>query len=281
MNGYVYSIKSPSNKRYIGITKRNPKNRYQEHVRHSLNRRLNRKLYKAFRRYGKEFMELEILEVIESDCEFDLMNKLHELEVAYIERYDSFYNGYNGTVGGEGTVGMTGELNAFYGKKHDPETLRRLSELGRLRTHSEETKRKISESGKGVLHTEKSKVKMKEYWTERKGKRVICLDDGEVFDSITLCAEHYNVSRSDIRKVCEGKRITAHGKRFRFMEGDNVVKVEEPLNKRVRSVQCLENGKVYESIQACCDDLGVRHQHVSAILRGRQKTTKGYSFIYY
>lgn len=281
MNGYVYSIKSPSNKRYIGITKRNPKNRYQEHVRHSLNRRLNRKLYKAFRRYGKELMELEILEVIESDCEYGLMDKLHELEVAYVERYDSFHNGYNGTVGGEGTVGMSGELNAFYGKRHNLETLRRLSKLGRLRTHSEETKRKIAEAGKGVYHTEKSKVKMKEYWTDRKGKRVTCLDDGKVFDSITLCAEHYNISRSDIRKVCEGERITAHGKRFRFMEGNSVVEVEEPLNKRVRSVQCVENGKVYESIQACCDDLGVRHQHVSAILRGKQKTTKGYSFVYH
>lgn len=280
MKGYVYSIESPSNKRYIGVTKRNPKNRFREHIRHSLNGIYQRKLYKAIRCYGEENMKFKVIQVVNADDEKTLMEKLFKLEMKYILQYDTFANGYNGTEGGEGTVGMSGELNPFYGKKHNAETLDRLSELAKKRRHTEETKRKISEAGKGKVHSPESLKLMKGYWTERKGKGVICLDDDEKFNSITECSEFYGISRSDIRKVCEGKRITAHGKKFRFLDNGKVIGVKEPENKRVRRVKCVETGDSYESIQACCDDLGVRHQHVSAILRGRQKTTKGYSFIY-
>jgi len=59
--------------------------------------------------------------------------------------------------GGKGATGLVGEKNPFFGKKHDDETKKRISEtkknnpskfwLGKAR--SEETKKKISESLKG------------------------------------------------------------------------------------------------------------------------------------
>lgn len=50
MKGYVYSIKFPNNKRYIGITVRKPKNRLKEHLNLSKTDK-KRKLYKAIRNY--------------------------------------------------------------------------------------------------------------------------------------------------------------------------------------------------------------------------------------
>ena len=280
MKGYVYSIKSPSNKRYIGITKRNPKKRFREHIRHSMNGVYRRKFYKAIRHYGEENMKMDILEEVTSTDEYGLMEKLFELENKYIIKFDTFFNGYNGTLGGEGTVGLSGELNPFFGKKHGIDTLERLSKLAKQRKHSDETKRKISESSKGRKHSKESIKLMKEQKAKEVGRSVICLDTKETFRTITDCSNRFNIARSDIRKVCEGKRITAHGMKFRFLKDGKVVEIIEPENKRAKRIKCVQTGKSYESIQACCDDLGVRHQHVSAILRGRQKTTKGYSFIY-
>lgn len=124
MKGYVYSIKFPNNKRYIGITVRKPKNRLREHLNLSKTDK-KRKLYKAIRKYKEENMFFEIMNEVEDIDRHALFLKLCELETHYIKYYDSFKNGYNCTLGGEGTVGMSGDLNPFYGKKHSKETLKK------------------------------------------------------------------------------------------------------------------------------------------------------------
>lgn len=52
-------------------------------------------LSKAFRKYGIENFNFEILE----KCPYEFLN---EREKFYIQKYDSYYNGYNATTGGEG-----------------------------------------------------------------------------------------------------------------------------------------------------------------------------------
>lgn len=276
MEGYVYSMKFPSNKRYVGITTKKPRNRFKEHMTLAKTER-KRKIYKAIRKYGEKNIEFEILETIQSEDVVSLFKYLCEKETYYIDKYDTFYNGYNCTKGGEGTVGMVGELNPFYGLKHKQETLSILSEKASKRRHTEETKRKIALAGKGRKHTEESIQKMRD---NSNNKKVICLDTQEIFHSTCECSKKLGIARSDIRKVCEGKRITAHGMKFRFYENGSIKEVKEPRNNRVKKIMCVETKKKYSSIKDCCEDLNVRHQHVSAVLRGKQKTTKGYSFIY-
>lgn len=53
-------------------------------------------LSKAFRKYGFENFKFEILE----EC---LKEDLSEKEIYYISLYDTYYNGYNETTGGEGS----------------------------------------------------------------------------------------------------------------------------------------------------------------------------------
>lgn len=40
----------------------------------------------------------------------------------------------------------------------------------------------------------------------RKGKEVICIEDGKVFDSASGAARHYDVNRSSLIEMCQGKK---------------------------------------------------------------------------
>ena len=103
MIGTIYKLTSPSGKSYIGQTtnlkdgKRcfyNPNKYYSGH-----------KLDNAVKKYGIENFKYEIvIQIVESD-KFKLRKKLDELEIYYIEKYDSYNNGYNMTLGGSGSKG--------------------------------------------------------------------------------------------------------------------------------------------------------------------------------
>lgn len=63
----------------------------------------DRKLYRAFNRYGIQNFSIEQIE----ECDNSLLN---EREVYWIKYYDSFNNGYNMTLGGDGRTLITPEF---------------------------------------------------------------------------------------------------------------------------------------------------------------------------
>lgn len=87
----VYKITNLiNNKIYIGITKRNPKIRFNEHFSNQ-----NEMLYKAKEKYGKENFTLEIIENNISEDDIDSKERY------YIAFYNSLVpNGYNLSIGG-------------------------------------------------------------------------------------------------------------------------------------------------------------------------------------
>ena len=122
--GIIYKIENMINhKVYIGQTsqERGFKDRYcrkgkgieivynsylyeQKH-----NRYYNIHLFKAIEKYGFDaFVVDEIFDAALTECE------LNEKEIFYIEKFDSFRNGYNSTLGGDGTSGYKPPT----GKKH-------------------------------------------------------------------------------------------------------------------------------------------------------------------
>lgn len=91
--GCIYCIENTLNgKRYIGITTRTIKERFAEHC------KAESYIGKAIRKYGTENFKVYELDVAMSRKE------LCDLEVYYIEKYDTFRNGYNQTIGGDGVV---------------------------------------------------------------------------------------------------------------------------------------------------------------------------------
>ena len=100
--GYIYKHTSPSGKAYIGKSLAAKGKRWKEHVNAAYDEKYkeyNYTLQQAIRKYGEDTFEHEILE---DDIPEELLS---ELEVLYIEKHNTFYDGYNQTKGGEGTSG--------------------------------------------------------------------------------------------------------------------------------------------------------------------------------
>lgn len=98
MRGIIYKYISPSNKLYIGQT-------YNESLRRKTFNNVNLcyaggKIDNARRKYGPENFKYEIITEIEDDDIIKLVNRLNELEVYYIEKYNSIKAGYNSNCGG-------------------------------------------------------------------------------------------------------------------------------------------------------------------------------------
>ena len=92
MKGYIYLIENKINdKKYVGKTYLTIQKRWGEHCRDS--KRFDRPLYRAIRKYGIENFSIKELEYCDN---------LEEREKYWISFYDSYYNGYNATLGGDG-----------------------------------------------------------------------------------------------------------------------------------------------------------------------------------
>ena len=96
---YIYKITNDINEKvYIGQTSRSLEKRWHEHCK-DIHRRTHEKrpLYAAMNKYGIEHFHLELIE----ECSLEDINKREQY---WIEVYRSFKNGYNATLGGDGTV---------------------------------------------------------------------------------------------------------------------------------------------------------------------------------
>lgn len=93
----IYKIENMTNhKKYIGQSA-NILQRWEHHKQESNNensKSYEYPLYRAFRKYGLENFTFEIIE----ECNIDILN---EREIYWIKYYDSFFSGYNQTLGGE------------------------------------------------------------------------------------------------------------------------------------------------------------------------------------
>lgn len=117
MKGIIYKYTSPSGKAYIGQTT-NERRRKRQHKYNSSH--INSKyyylpFYEAIRKYGFDSFSYEVLYTIILDDAKELHEKLDNMEIYYIEKYNSYYNGYNCTIGGS-TLG-SGVTHPSYGRK--------------------------------------------------------------------------------------------------------------------------------------------------------------------
>lgn len=200
----IYKIQNNINdKVYIGQTVRELDVRLNEHLRSnsSISGR-------AMRKYGMDNFTIEIIDNAEN------MKDLNKKEIYWIEYYNSISpNGYNLTIGGEGTMGY----------EHTEETRLLQSELKEGmyfgkdnpfygRTHSDKQKSKWSRDRKGRNLDKARSVMLKNH--RRKVRNIdTCLE----FDSIKEAGEYYDIAPTHITRVCKGKQNTTHGFRWEYI----------------------------------------------------------------
>lgn len=107
MKQYIYSLENTeTKKRYVGITN-NPKRRKYRHFSDlRANRHDSKKLQRSFDKYGEEKFVFTIL--LEKECE---RNVILSLEKEYIQKYDSYENGYNMNKGGLENNGFSSKFS--------------------------------------------------------------------------------------------------------------------------------------------------------------------------
>ena len=101
---YIYKIKNDINdKVYIGKTNRDVGVRWEEHCKQYNQDVFNRPLYCAMKKYGTEHFSAVVFE----ECDKSIASSREQF---WINAYNSYYNGYNATFGGEGRPSVNSDI---------------------------------------------------------------------------------------------------------------------------------------------------------------------------
>jgi hypothetical protein len=204
---FIYKITNDVNgKVYIGKTLHSVEKRWKEHIKDSKREHNeNRPLYRAMNKYGIDNFHIETIE----ECVEELVE---EREVFWIKEYNSFgKNGYNATIGGDGKSYVHRALILWFWLGNMTS-----KSIKKLTGYDGETIRKVLKSY-GVTDKElqdRGKVNLKPV-------AMYNIDNEHIkdFKSITDACNFLNTDprHSHIGSVCEGKRKTAHGYRWKYL----------------------------------------------------------------
>ena len=298
--GYIYKITNKVNdKSYIGKTN-NIIRRWKEHKYGHGGTSI---LSKAFIKYGIENFEFSIIDMQKCSTIKELNKQLSELEVYYIGIYDTFRNGYNATIGGEGI--------SFY--KHSEETKKRISNSNKGKVLSKERLEKMRAAMLGRHHTPEAKEKIRKALLNRnhaiyekmalknkgkhrdhemimkgamKRKKPILQYDkyGNFLKEYKGATDTGYNTIANIIACCKGKIKSAYGYIWRYkLENNYPLHITIPNNARAQFYKTVsqysKEGKfiaMYDSISRASLSTGIKRNSICNCLYGRSKTAGNY-----
>ena len=209
--GYIYKITNDiNNKIYIGLTSRNLDIRFKEHLKDSKTD-LNRPLYRAMNKYGAEHFIISLIEEVPDEI-------LSQREQYWISKYNTYQDGYNATMGGDGQTKLDYQevINLYNYYQNVREVARQLNVD---RTSIED-----------ILHSKNIPVLSPGLVTQQKlGNCIAQLDLNteeiiNIFPSCHAAAKALGVHHSGIARACNGERKSANGYKWKILN-------EWPLNQ--------------------------------------------------
>ena len=201
----------------------------------------NSKIDKARRKYGlsEGTWTKEVLKRLwcKEGNELELRNRLDYWEVFFIEKYDTFKNGYNSTSGGETKKVLSeetlekmriGTLKKWY-KYSDEQKQKQIDALysGTLKYHSKNKNHVKLEISLAISRKQKEfhKNNIVKKGTPKKlasARKVAKLDDDgnilEVYDSIIEATNKNNAYKYGITRACKGKLKTCKGYKWKYID---------------------------------------------------------------
>ncbi len=238
---YIHTNKE-NGKRYVGITRQSVQDRWRD----GKGYRKCIYFYRAIEKYGWDGFDHEIFASNLTEEEAQHMEKflIKELQTQDPEfGYNISDGGSTTRISEEGRKRLSeqkkGALNPNYGKIYTEEERTRISEQTRGernpnygRKHTEEERRKISEAITGRHLSEEHKQKLAIITSKRfKGRprpegggrpprKVLCVETGEVFDSIADAARAKDIygRKGNISAVCKGKLNQCGGYHWEYYE---------------------------------------------------------------
>lgn len=223
--GIIYKITSPTNRIYVGKTKR-PKIRVWEYRWRSKKRKSI--VHDSIKGYGWEAHKFEVIEEVADEL-------LNDREIFWIKELNSFYldnpMGMNMTRGGEG--GGQSWMHDVERRKKQSERFKGSGGTFYGRKHTEETKAEIARQAKERNLKNGTKVPL---WGAEKGwdavrRPVVCYDALGCFlkeyISVTEAAKDLNVTNNVIVDSCIKRTTGALGKYvFRYKENGYPLSIE-------------------------------------------------------
>ena len=267
---YVH-VNKINQKKYVGITCKKPEERWKKdgygYKKQSF--------YNAILKYGWDNFEHIILE------DGLTCSEANEKEKEYIEKFDSYSNGYNNSYGGDGTNGF---LWSEERKKKMVET--------RINNGSFKGS---NNPAYGKSPKERLNPEMYELWRNKLqnrdsylGKKVICINTGEIFDRIGKAADKYNISArnlsDDIYRHC-GVKIELEQYHLYYIfdyydESKEYKLIDYCYKYNDKSVICLETKEVFW----CSNDAGhimnIPGSSIARVCSHKRKSIRDLHFMY-
>ena len=230
--------------------------------------------------------------------------ELAKAEFNWIDRYKEHPDITNLTAGGRGGKGggwakpISDELhqifseirmgadNPFFGKNHTEESKQKMSRSIKKYFETHENPRKNTKA------SEESKEKMRKSsalrWANPESKyqyanKILCVETGEVFNSLADASKAVGGNISNISAVCRGYkgRKTVCGYHWRFLEKDVASNVKIKHNTNKVKIICIETGEVFDSISDAGRAYGASRKNISKACKGEINSCLGYHWRYY
>lgn len=269
--GIIYkAVNKITGKTYVGATRYSLDKRWNEHVRSSETTENRSKFHKAIRKYGDENFDVEVIEEVPNDM-------LAEREVANICHYDSYYNGYNSTLGGPGYNQIEYEkVQDLWDRGYNCRKIAELLDIAPgtvYKALEDYDAYSTAESMRRGKSNQMHKVRQYDF-------------DGNLiaeYESTAAAARAYDVDRTLISAVCRHKRPSGVGYRWEYADDNasDFFYLESKKPKRV--YQCTLDGEIVNSFASMMDAsriFGINRSAISACCSGRQRTAGGYIWRY-
>ena len=256
--GFIYKITNLlNNKVYIGKTELTFELRWRDH-----------------KKYGEENFFTEIIE----QCNNKIIN---EREKYWIEFYDSYNNGYNSTLGGEGALKWKPEQ--FYDLWRQGKTLVEIAEYFKIDRHT---------VANGLRSLGVTELEIK---TRSMGKPVLQYSlSGEYikrYDSLSAAAREFNVNNvSNIKSCCQGKIKSAYNFLWIYEEdkariNQKVLDFKKTGKGKIKKVEQYDLNDnliaVYNSCREAARSIGAPyHVGINSCCLNKQKTAYGFKWKY-
>lgn len=277
---FIYKATSATTgKVYIGQTTQTLQERINQHNSHAFGHQYNYHFHNAIRKYGAEDFTYEIIE--DGIKSVEVLNKREKYWISY---YNSYYDGYNSTMGGDGTVRRDDELIVKLFK--DGYTTQEICEITGYNRQTIYRSYSVNEL------TEENNARKNEQTRERCARTVEQYSlDGEyikTWRSATECGKELG-NQSLISAVCrqEESILSAYGFLFKYEDDSRDISewVARLKNKKNSGKPKKEIGQydsdnnlicTYESASAAATALGKKDK--SNICAAARKGVKAYGY---
>ena len=205
----------------------------------------NSKFARSIRKWGWNSFEGRVLEEVDEE-------DLNELEKFYIEYFDSFKNGYNSTLGGEGTRGLNPYANKT--EKEMKEIKEKLSKSQSI------VQRKLWEDKE---YRKKQSIAKRKCWKNKEYKEKQSIVQRKHWKNKELREKISKIQRKRLKDPKEREKITGE------------------KNGRAKSVYCDELNIIFSYVglaeKYCVNVLNIKIGPIRDVCNGKRKSTGRYN----